>query len=243
MKRQFAVFVLASILIGVLAISLMPQVLADAGSMFSAGDGLNTVIALKSGAAEVPLADLSRAVQVVQQRLSSVEPNGQFRVTIDEAEKQLQVALSGDMNTPYTLDVITHVGQVEFIDGGADSPPIGRQVRTGPAPAADDVYQTLFIGKDIRTIAPPENDTGEIFYQLSLVPPAAERFKQVMAKGNNYLCLVIDGKVTNCSKMYHLSGQTIDILPELADSTGLNLADLAVFLASGPLPVPVEVVN
>ncbi len=63
------------------------------------------------------------------------------------------------------------------------------------------------------------------------------------ANHNNYLCLVIDGKVTNCSKMYHLSGATLDILPELADNTGLNLADLAVFLASGPLPVPVELVD
>lgn len=242
MKRQVAVFVLASILIAVLGVSMVSQVLADMRQLFPAGDNLTTVIALKPAVAGAPLADLSRGVQVLQQRLAEVEPNGRFRVTVDEANKQLQVALSGDMNTPYTLDVITHVGQVEFIDGGADSPPVGRQVQTG-AVATAEVYQTLFTGKDIRTIAPPTDNSGEIFYQLSLLSLAAERVERLAANHNNYLCLVIDGKVTNCSKMYHLSGATLDILPELADNTGLNLADLAVFLASGPLPVPVELVD
>jgi hypothetical protein len=38
--------------------------------------------------------------------------------------------------------------------------------------------------------------------------------------------------------MYHLTGNTLEILPGLSSDTVISLADLAIFLESGPLPVP-----
>ncbi len=42
--------------------------------------------------------------------------------------------------------------------------------------------------------------------------------------------------------MYHLADNTLDILPKLESNAGLQLSDLALFLKSGPLPFPLEVV-
>jgi hypothetical protein len=43
--------------------------------------------------------------------------------------------------------------------------------------------------------------------------------------------------------MYHWSGETLEILPNLGGDADLSLADLAIFLSSGPLPVSLEVVT
>jgi hypothetical protein len=43
--------------------------------------------------------------------------------------------------------------------------------------------------------------------------------------------------------MYHLSGNTLDILPNLGGEISINLTDLAIFLKSGPLPVSLEVMT
>jgi len=40
--------------------------------------------------------------------------------------------------------------------------------------------------------------------------------------------------------MYHQAGNTIEILPGLSSGTFLSLADLAIFLESGPLPEPLQ---
>jgi hypothetical protein len=48
----------------------------------------------------------------------------------------------------------------------------------------------------------------------------------------------MDGQVLNCSVMYHQAGNSIEILPGLSSGTGISLVDLAIFLESGPLPVP-----
>ena len=143
---------------------------------------------------------------------------------------------------PYLLNLITRIGQVEFIDGGVN-PPIGEQVDTTRSSAHNEsAYQTLFVGNEINTVIPPDAQTGEIFYQLELAPEAAERFSTFDAqKTDAHVCLVIDKEVINCSKVYYWSGNTLDIMPKLSSGTGLGLADLAVLLNSGPLPALLDV--
>ena len=62
----------------------------------------------------------------------------------------------------------------------------------------------------------------------------------VETEPGGYICMVMDGQVLNCSVMYHFAGNSIEILPGLSSGTGISLADLAIFLESGPLPVPIE---
>ena len=61
--------------------------------------------------------------------------------------------------------------------------------------------------------------------------------------GLPFVCLAIDGEVINCSTMYHWSGTMIKILPDLGSGAGISLADLAIFLESGPLPTPLRVIT
>jgi hypothetical protein len=53
--------------------------------------------------------------------------------------------------------------------------------------------------------------------------------------------MVIDQQVINCSSMYHLTDNTLDILPSLGSGNAISLNDLAVFVESGPLPMPLIV--
>jgi preprotein translocase subunit SecD len=105
------------------------------------------------------------------------------------------------------------------------------------------VYPLLFSGHEIREVVPPDPETGEIFYQLSLQPEAAQRFADFAETNEGYICLAIDGEVINCSTMYHWSGTMIKILPDLGSGANISLADLAIFLESGPLPAPLRVIT
>jgi preprotein translocase subunit SecD len=115
-------------------------------------------------------------------------------------------------------------------------------VRTSPqADPQENVYRTLFVGQEIEAAKLPDSTTGQIFYQLTLQPAAAKRLTTfVETEPDGYICMVMDGQVLNCSVMYHQSGNTIEILPGLSSGTGISLADLAIFLKSGPLPMPLE---
>jgi preprotein translocase subunit SecD len=135
------------------------------------------------------------------------------------------------------------VGEIEFIDGGAVSPPVGREIKTGPqASPAQNIYQVLFTGQDVEEALPPDSTGGQIFYRLTLNATGAERFEDFVAtRSGNYVCMVMDKQVINCSAMYHWRNNTLDILPNLGGGTVISLADLAVFLESGPLPLPLKV--
>jgi hypothetical protein len=185
---------------------------------------------------------LREARQVVAQRLHQLQLAGDYDVAVDRG--QLEVALPDSENIAYIVNIISRVGQIEFIDGGG-SPPIGQKVKTGPNTVFDqNMYRTLFTGWEIAEIIPPNTDTGQIFYQIIPNPVAAERVSDfVDPSATQYICLVIDKEVVNCSKMYAWSGHTLDILPNLSSGADVSLADLAVFLKSGPLPISLKVVT
>jgi preprotein translocase subunit SecD len=99
----------------------------------------------------------------------------------------------------------------------------------------------LFTGQEVEAAELPDSATGQIFYRLTLQPTAADRLNAfIETQQNGYLCMVMDGQVLNCSLMYHQSGNTVEILPGLSSGTILSLADLAIFIDSGPLPTPLK---
>jgi preprotein translocase subunit SecD len=147
----------------------------------------------------------------------------------------LVVRLPHGQNIPYIAVVISSVGEIKFIDGGQNSPPVGQ------ADAPSQIYQTLFTGQEIESAEPPDSTAGQIFYRLTLQPAASERLATfIQTQPQRYICMVVDGQVLNCSVMYHQAGNTIEILPGLSSGTFLSLADLAIFLESGPLPEPLQ---
>jgi len=249
MKRQFAIFLTVSLIFIAIGLIYGAQVIADL-TVFQPTpvDASGTKIVLSPSntvptarASQAYLLDAHDARQVVSKRLNQLNLKGYY--TVVAHNDQIEVTLPAHENMPYIIDIITRVGQVEFINGGTH-PPVGRRVATHLNPAAgEEVYPTLFTGKEITDIVAPNPDEGEIFYQLRLTPTAAERFTRfVEAKNNAYVCLVIDKQVINCSKMYHWSGSKLDIMPNLSSGTGLSLADMAIFLDSGPLPMSLDVV-
>ena len=253
MKRQFAI--LLAVFLGIIILGLMygSQVVADLTVFYpmSVDDsGLKIVLSpnntsdFSSNSQQKYHLVAQDTQRVVALRLNQLDLKGYYSVGIHN--NQLEVTLPNDENTPYVINIITRVGKVEFIDGGPNSPPIGRQIRTtSEAPVGqEEVYEVLFVDKEITSIIPPTASVGEVFYQISLQPAAAKRFARFLSdEAKTYICLVIDKQVVNCSRMYHWSDNTLDILPNLSDGTGLSLADLAVFLNSGPLPTSLEVVT
>jgi preprotein translocase subunit SecD len=252
MKRQFAIFLAILVLVSTWGLIYGSQVVADLTIFYPVSvDVPGTKIVLRpSNLATSPsaahaeyLLDVQQSQDVVARRLNQLNLPAYYTVAVQG--KQLEVVLPKHKNTPYVISVITQVGEIEFIDGGGQSPPIGQIVTTGARSIyVEGIYQTLFGGQEIITIVPPDADSGDIFYQIELQPVAAERFSNFVNGGPKaYICVVMDRQVINCSKMYHLSGNVVDILPNLGSGSGLSLVDLAIFLKSGPLPMSLEVVT
>lgn len=183
---------------------------------------------------------LLEAQRVIVERLDQLQPTEQHRVMSEQGYLEMQ--LQDYDNLPYIIDIITRKGEVEFIDGGSQ-PPIGKYVETErERPLPSGTYYTLFSGQEIAAVESPED--GQIFYRIKPKSEATQRLLEfVDAHSGEFICLVIDEQVINCSKMYFWSGDTLEILPSLSSGTGLSLSDLGVFLNSGPLPMSLEVVT
>lgn len=235
-KRHLIIFLLALLLFGLFSVSYSAQVIADLRIFYQdPREGLEIEVVLRpqapAGANEI---DLTTAQQTVERRLNNLYLAGTY--TVVPRDNQLIVKLPHDQNIPYVAVVISSVGDIEFIDGGLESPPIGQ------AGAPSQIYQTLFSGQEIESAEPPNSATGQIFYRLTLQPAASERVATfIQTQPQRYICMVVDEQVLNCSVMYHQAGNTIEILPGLSSGTFLSLADLAIFLESGPLAEPLQV--
>jgi preprotein translocase subunit SecD len=243
-KWRTTVFTTALLLVGVLSLIYSSRALADLVFYPVPTTGLHNRIVLRPPAAglahETDLeTDLLIARQVVARRLEQLNLSGTYRLIAQD--NQLTIMLPDHENTPYIVDIITHVGEIEFIDGGATLPPLGREIQTGLRTNPDqNVYRVLFSARGVEAVVPP--DSGQIFYRLTLNATAAQQFADFMGtQSGHYVCMVIDKQVINCSAMYHWTDNTLDILPSLGSGAVVSLADLAIFLNSGPLPVPLQV--
>lgn len=242
MKRQFAIFAATMMLITVVGLMSVPRVLADLVAYLPGSvEMLGTTFTLQAADPTLDTADLLQARHIMARRLDQLNLTGTYEIVVLPEQNQLQVTLPENENSARVINVITHIGEIAFIDGGPESPPIGDRVSLVAHPSDRSLdYQSLFTGQDIDQIIAPDTNTGELFYQVKLQQDAAAHFN---VPGKNYVCLVLDEVVTNCSKMYHWSGSTLEILPNLGDDTGISLLDLGIFFNSGPLPAPFEVVN
>jgi preprotein translocase subunit SecD len=253
MKRLLAILLVVVFIIAALGLMYSSQVIADLTVLYPTSvdvSGAKIVLRPSKAAPSATTSEQSYqlvaqdAGRVVAERLEQLHLRGYYAVDI--RDNLVEVTLPDLENTTYIVDIISRVGEVEFIDGGTGTPPVGRYVKTesrNELATRDKSYSVLFKGREIKAIIPPEARDGEIFYQLELQPHAASRFATFLdANSNAYVCLVLDKQVINCSKMYHLADDRLDILPNLSGGTGLSLADLGVFISSGPLPVSLDVV-
>ncbi len=247
--RQFIIFLTILLLIGLFSLAYSARALADLTTFYqdpADSWGVELILSpdtvVSSATATEPV-DLLQAQQVVARRLDKLHLAGSYSVVVQD--DRLVARLPDSENMPYIVSIISSVGKIEFINGGTTSPPIGQRVKTAVEANSDDnVYQTMFTGQDVETAMPPDPATGQIFYQLTLKPAAVERVARfVETQPDHYICMVIDEQVINCSMMYHWSGHTIEILPGLSSGTAISLADLAVFLDSGLLPIPLKVIT
>jgi preprotein translocase subunit SecD len=234
---HISIFIIVLVLVGLLSLIYSSKSLADLILTPLPADNFNVGIILRPLAGAQPEGVLVTAGQVVNRRLAQLNLSGRYVVLNQPG--QLAVSLPNNDQTPYMLKLITHVGQIEFIDGGI-TPPLAHEVQTGSqADPVHGVYQLLFAGQEVEDVAPPDSVSGQIFYRLTLNSAAATRLTQTQT--GHYICMVMDKQVIHCSSLYHINGNTLDILPHLASGTSVSLADLAIFLESGPLPAPLTI--
>lgn len=245
-RRQNAILLLLLILIGLPSFVYSSQALADLTVFYpTSGQALGAELILQPELSPAMTdADLELSLldthEIIRQRLALLEAQPYY-ITIQDGG--LRVTLPDSENMSYISHIIAHVGQIEFIDGGLGVPPLGHRIKTGQQPnAVKGIYQTLFSGPEVHNITPPDLGAGQIFYQLTLTPRAAARFTDfIESESNHYICLVLDQEVISCSKMYHWSANTLEILPNLSSGSLVSMADVALFLKSGPLPVSMRV--
>jgi preprotein translocase subunit SecD len=252
MRRQLIIFLVGLVLTGALSLVYQLRALAELTAFYRVpAEAVSTKLILSPADAGAVTATtgsnlevkLVQAQQSINHRLEMLKPAGPYQVVVRTG--YLEVTLPEHENTPYLVNVITSVGEISFIDAGDGTVlPLGERIQIGPyTRPTRHIYQAVFTGQEVEAITPPDSSKGEIFYRLVLKPAAAERFADfVRRQPEAYVCMVVDERVINCSKMYHQAGNTIDILPDLSSGTAVSLADLAIFLESGPLPMPLNVV-
>lgn len=244
MLRKHIAIPAVLLLIGLVSLVYGSRALADLSMFDPAASALETKLVLESDMAVAADQEIQliAARPVIARRLDRLELQGPYRIVIREG--QLEITLPKGQNIPYITAMLTSMGEITFIDGGTGSPPVGESVQLGiRSNLAEHVYHILFTSREVQEIVPPDAAKGELFYRLKLQPAAADRFADFDQNGSNaYVCMVLDGQVINCSLMYHQSGDTIEILPELSSEAGVNMDDLAVFLYSGPLSTRLKVV-
>ncbi len=246
-KKLVIIFVVALALFGALSLGYSHQVLADLKTFYLSAEEPRAELVLEPQPptdlpAAAQQAHLLKNQQIVTRRLDQLHLAGAYDVTIENG--RLVVKLPDSENMAYITFVISSVGEIEFINGGQVSPPLGQLLNR--AADQDNSYPTLFTAQELESVALPDPATGHIFYRLVLKPEPVvmEKLAEfVETQPGYYLCMVMDDQVLNCSRMYHLAGNTIEILPELSSSSPANLTDLAVFLDSGPLTMPLTVLN
>jgi hypothetical protein len=52
--------------------------------------------------------------------------------------------------------------------------------------------------------------------------------------------MVMDGELLNCSSMYYWSKNTLEIVPNLSGDSNVTMSNLALFIKSGALPLPLQ---
>ena len=233
-KWRASIFSVALLLVGLFSLVYTTRALADLILFPPPVKGFQTSVVLKPDFPPgVDAAELLETREVIAQRLDQFNAAGSYQLVAQNG--QLNLTLPATEQTPYIVDLVSRVGQIEFIDGGATSPPLGRWMR-------QDEYNVLFTAHDVEAVTPPNTETGQIFYRLNLTSAGSERMAEFVAnQTEHYVCIVIDQQVINCSSMYHLTDDTLDILPSLGSGAMVSLNDLAVFVKSGPLPIPLSV--
>ncbi|GAB4425016.1 MAG: hypothetical protein Kow0031_04330 [Anaerolineae bacterium] len=235
MKRQGAIFVMASVIIAALGLWFVPPVVAGLpGLMAVSGIASGEALTLRPASVCSP-AEMQRAQQVTSARLAGLSLDGPVEVVAGPEGQQLQVTLPPGASTPQVISVITQEGDARFIDAGSQMPRLGAIIEPGD-------YPTLFTGEDVADMTPPRRDSGELFYTITLHPNSARQLENFNAQQGHYVCLVVDDEVASCSKMYHLLANTLEILPHLS-SPDFSLDDLTVLLTSGSLPTRFELVD
>ena len=240
-KKHLAILVVLC-LIGVVSLIYGSQALADL-SVFDPADNVFETKLVLAPDTIIPSnqeVELIEARPIIARRLDKLGIDGPYNLAIRNG--QLEVTLPQGQNLPYIASVVTSIGEIVFINGGKESPPVGEQVSLGLRSDSRHSYPILFTSREVQEIAPPDPATGQIFYRLNLEPAAAARFASfVAANPNAYVCMVLDEQVINCSAMYHQSGTSIEILPQLSGGSAISMDDLAVFLYSGPLSTRLKI--
>ncbi len=227
------------ILIGVLQLGYTLPV--QAATPTTSTNALSAQLTLKPRQEEATATDLAETAKIIEIRLEKLELQGSYQVNTSNGE--IQITLSESQDMPYIATIVTSLGHIEFVDGGAELPPLGETIQTGSTTDLEQgFYQHLFTSSQINTFLPPVS--GDIFYQLMLNHTASTNMSKFVAtKPDNYICMVLDKQVLNCSSMYYWSPDTLEILPNLSSNSTITLNDLAVFIHSGPLPMALEIVE
>ena len=235
------------LLVGLLSFAFSSRALANLSTFYpTTGEALGTELILNPDISTITVDDtlelnLLDAEQVVAHRLAQLNVPQPYQVVRHQG--QLVVTLPERADTPYVNSVIAHVGQVKFIDGGEVAPQVGQKIQTGAASTPDQaIYHTLFTGEEVLEVSSPNTGAGQIFYQVRLQAAATERFTEfAWGPSKNHICIVLDEEVISCSAMYHWEQDTLEILPHFSSGSVVSMADLAIFLESGPLPLPLEI--
>ena len=136
MKRQFSIFLLSLVLIAGFTLGYNPRVLADWVLLSPTVVDHTSVKIELTPAQSANLSQLrleaapAEVQEVITQRLAQMQLKA---FEVKPLAEGVEVTLPNQENTAYIISVISRVGDVEFVDGGQSTPPLGQQITTDSA--------------------------------------------------------------------------------------------------------------
>jgi hypothetical protein len=235
-RRKFA-----SLYIPALAISLLLLYSALAGVQSSTAEMMPAEMKL-AAVESVDQQALAAAGQVLKERLSA-HLQEDIQLTLSLEDNHLIVSLPPSVEPYLLLAEASRIGYVELVDGGTEFLAVGALVTSGPQAIPDqDTYQAVLTSADFETAQAEVTQQGRPVIHFSLTPGGDARLAtHTAALRGYYLCLVVDGRVTNCPILRTPLKNRTGNIELTGDATLEDARALAVLLRSGPLPVRLEI--
>jgi protein-export membrane protein SecD len=225
------------------------------------GDGVQVQLAPPPGY-QADSATLEAAGQVLEDRVAALQPTSPQAQVLGESGLLLELA--GIYERPWLTDTVQSIGLLEFIDASLRYAQPGTIVETDLGPtgdpkpsdvisptttitptASDDeaaiVYHTVLSSRDLDGVSLDAIDGEEYGISFAVSAGAESSFSAFTgAHAGDFMCVAVDKFVLSCATL------PSEPLGGVATIPGLRLeekdaAHLQRLLASGPLPVPLEV--
>ncbi len=189
--------------------------------------------------------DVLVAGGVLQHRLRFLVPGSEGLLDWQANDDQLIVSLPPEVPKSILVREAVRTGRVEVVEGGTEFLPVGARVKTSAwADPSRNVYQSVLTSVHFSAATMATDVSGKPVIEFVLTPTGDALLAAHSSQQRGYyLCVVVDGEVLTCPVIRTPLAERRGVMEFSEKVTREQVRTIAMLLCSGPLPVPLTVVD